>query len=150
MFVGVSPDNLLVHVRARTAAAERAFGVTINQYKVGGRQFRANNRNPAVPADLHVQFVSGLSNYDVIKAAVTCTPAPGSVCGYDGGDFRSAYDISGNGSGQTVGFTLWGQALPQSDFTDLRRRHRHDPDHGRPARRRRPRLHPGRRLDDGE
>jgi hypothetical protein len=115
--VGVSPDNLLVHVRGRTAAAERAFGVTINQYKVGGRQFQANNRNPAVPSDLRVRFVSGMSNYDVIKPAVTCTPDPGSVCGYDGGDFRSAYDISGDGSGQTVGFTLWGQAVPQSDFT---------------------------------
>jgi kumamolisin len=114
---GVSPDNLLVHVRGRTAAVQHAFGVTINQYKAGGREFHANNRNPAVPTDLHVQFVSGLSNYDVIKAAVTCTPNPGSECGYDGGDFRSAYDISGDGSGQTVGFTLWGQALPQSDFT---------------------------------
>jgi hypothetical protein len=114
---GVSQDNLLVHLRTRTAAAERAFGVVINDYKAGSREFHANDRNPAVPADLHVGFVSGLSSYDVFKPAITCTPDPGSECGYDGSDFRAAYDISGDGGGQTLGFTLWGQGLPQADFT---------------------------------
>src|SRR5215467_6096370 len=49
---GVSPDNLLVHVRARSGDAERAFGVKINNYSTGrGRQFFANDRDPTVPAD---------------------------------------------------------------------------------------------------
>src|SRR5207244_11076667 len=30
--------------------------------------------------------------------------------------FRSAYDSPGDGKGQTVGFTLWGRSLPQSDY----------------------------------
>jgi Pro-kumamolisin, activation domain len=113
---GVSPDNLLVHVRARTVDAERAFGVTINDYSVGRRKFHANDRNPSVPADLSVHWVSGLSSYDLFKPATTCTPKP-VKCGYDGGDFRAAYNISGDGKGQTLGFTLWGRELPQSDFT---------------------------------
>jgi kumamolisin len=113
---GSSPDNLLIHVRGRTVAVERAFGVTINDYQSGGRVFHSNDRNPTVPANLHVNFVSGLSNYDLYKPAITCTPNPGSKCAFDGGDFRSMYDISGDGKGRTLGFTLWGGELPQTDF----------------------------------
>jgi kumamolisin len=114
---GVSRDNLLVHVRATTARAERAFSVRINDYAVGRHKFHANDRNPSVPAVLNVHWVSGLSSYDVFKPAITCTPEPGSKCAYDGGDFRAAYDVSGDGKGQTLGFTLWGRQLPQSDYT---------------------------------
>ncbi len=114
---GVSRDNLLVHVRASAAAAERAFGVTINDYLADGREFHANAGAPSVPADLNVQWVSGLSNYQVFKPALTCIKVPKEKCGYDGGDFRAAYDISGDGKGQTLGFTLWGESLPQSDYT---------------------------------
>ncbi len=115
---GTSPDNLLVHVRARSGDAERAFGVTINDYSTGrGHEFFANDRDPSVPADLSIKWVSGLSNEVIGKPAISCTPAPGSKCGFDGADFRSAYDLVGDGTGQTLGFTLWGQELPQSDFT---------------------------------
>lgn len=112
---GVSPDNLLVYVRASAAAIEHAFGVTINTYTLAGREFHANDRNPSAPADLSIEAVSGLSNYDVAQAATTCT---GSVCGYNGTDFRTAYNVSGDGKGQTIGFTLWGTGLPQIDYTN--------------------------------
>jgi subtilase family serine protease len=111
---GVSPDNLLVYVRASTIAAEHAFGVAIKTYTFAGREFHANDRNPSVPAGLSIQAVSGLSNYYVPEAATTCT---GSVCAYNGTDFRTAYNVSGDGKGQTIGFTLWGTGLPQSDYT---------------------------------
>ena len=38
-------------------------------------------------------------------------------CGYFGTDFRTAYDLTGTGEGQTIGFTLWGETVPQSDYT---------------------------------
>ena len=114
---GVSSDNLLIHVQAPVIDVERAFGVTINDYTHDGRTFHSNDSSPIVPAGLNVNWVSGLSNYDVFKPASTCEVNPPNKCGYDGGDFRAAYDVSGNGNGQTIGFTLWGEELPQSDFT---------------------------------
>lgn len=113
---GTTADNLLVHVRASAKAAEQAFGVSINDYTAEGRSFHSNDHDPIVPAGLNVSWVSGLSNFDVFKTNSTCTPNPGSKCGYDGGDFRAAYDIPGDGKGTTIGFTLWGESLPQSDY----------------------------------
>jgi Pro-kumamolisin, activation domain len=110
-----SRDNSLVHVRASTAAVEHAFATAINDYVLGGREFYANAKGPSVPSNLHVGWVSGLSNYEVAKAATTCV---GFVCGYNGSDFRAAYNLSGDGVGQTLGFTLWGQRLPQSDYAE--------------------------------
>jgi hypothetical protein len=112
--IGSSRDNLLVYGRASVATAERAFSVAINNYALDGRKFHANDRNPLVPANLDVHYISGLSNFDVFKPAISCTPEP--KCGYDGGTFRSAYDIVGNGKGQSIGFTLWGKALVQADY----------------------------------
>lgn len=106
---GATSDNLLVHVRASTTDLEHAFGVAINDYQTGSRVFHANAQPPSVPADLDINWISGLSNADVYHANVT-------KGGFDGSDFRSGYDITGDGSGQTIGFTLWGPQLPQSDF----------------------------------
>jgi Pro-kumamolisin, activation domain/Bacterial Ig-like domain (group 3)/Subtilase family len=106
---GASPDNLLVHVHAKTSDIEHAFGVTINDYKTGNRVFHANDRPPSIPDNLNINWVSGLSDADVYHANTT-------KGGFDGSDFRSGYDITGDGAGQTIGFTLWGPQLPQSDF----------------------------------
>jgi hypothetical protein len=113
---GVSSDRLLVHVRGSAAQVEHAFAIKLDNFRAGGRTFRSNDRALTVPADLGINSVGGLSTYQVLKPAVTCTPNPGSKCGYDGGDFRSAYNVVGDGTGQTLGFTLWGESLPQSDY----------------------------------
>ncbi|HEY5196800.1 MAG TPA: protease pro-enzyme activation domain-containing protein, partial [Solirubrobacteraceae bacterium] len=117
---GVSPDNLLVYTRTTAATAEQAFAVKLDTFRANGRTFRANDRAPRVPAGLDIASVSGLSTYNVYVPALTCQvspPAPPGRCGLDGSDFASAYDVVGDGKGQTLGFTLWGQALPQSDYT---------------------------------
>lgn len=44
--IGVSPDNLLIHVRTTVGRAERALGVTINDYRYNGRDFYSNDRDP--------------------------------------------------------------------------------------------------------
>jgi kumamolisin len=110
---GVSPDNLLIHAQTTVRGAEQAFAVAINDYTYNGRTFYANDRDPNVPSGLNISWVSGLNNYDVFKAARSAVASNG---GLEGSDFRTAYDISGNGSGRTIGFTLWGETLPQSDY----------------------------------
>ncbi len=119
---GASPDGALVHVSGSTAAVERAFGVTINNYTYSGREFYANDRAPSIPASLHVAWIGGLSNYNSFhfdNSADHCVNRKSEpvFCGYFGSDFRTAYDLTGSGEGQTVGFTLWGESVPQSDYT---------------------------------
>ena len=113
-----SATNLVVHATGSVKTLEHAFGVTIYDYNQNGRSFHANNHNPTVPAGLDVNWVSGLSNFNVYKVfhTDTCEVNPPNKCGYDGKDFRSGYDVAGNGSGQTLGLTLWGEHLPQSDY----------------------------------
>jgi kumamolisin len=110
---GVSPDNLLVHVQARVKDAEQAFGVAINDYSYNGRTFYSNDRDPTVATGLNISWITGLNSYDVFRVLKPAVAANG---GLEGSDFRKAYDISGNGSGRTIGFTLWGETLPQSDY----------------------------------
>jgi kumamolisin len=112
---GVSGDHLLVYARASAAVAERAFGVAIGNYRLGGRAFRATDRDPTVPAGLDIESVSGLSNYNVYQSDTTCTKGK---CGFNGNDWRTIYNVTGNGDGQTIGFTLWGRSLPQSDYNE--------------------------------
>jgi kumamolisin len=107
--VRVSPDNLLVKAKATVSDLERVFNVQIDNYQHNGREFYANDRDPSVPAGLNINWVSGLSNFNVYRDQFT-------LGGLDGGDFRTAYDVSGNGLGQTIAFTNWGMPVPQSDF----------------------------------
>jgi kumamolisin len=113
--IGTSPDNSIVHALAPTSVIEHTFATKIDNYALGGREFYANVSGPSLPSDLRVNWVGGLSNYEVAKAADTCAE---SRCGYNGNDFRSAYDLTGSGEGQTIGFTLWGRELPESDYTE--------------------------------
>ncbi len=118
--VGASPDNSLVHVDASTAAVERALAVNINNYAFQGREFYATDRAPSIPSSLHVDWIGGLSSYNSFHydSADHCVSKSEPVfCGYFGTDFRAAYDLSGSGEGQTIGFTLWGKSVPQSDYT---------------------------------
>jgi Pro-kumamolisin, activation domain/Bacterial Ig-like domain (group 3) len=113
-----SATNLIVHAKGPVKTLQRAFGVTINNYVRNGRAFHANDRDPTVPAGLDVHWISGLSNFNVYKPfhVDTCEVNPPNKCGYDGSTFDQAYDVVGNGSGQTLGLTLWGAPLPQADY----------------------------------
>ncbi len=126
--VSTSPDNLLITVQGTTTQAEGAFGTRINDYQLGGRTVRANAADPAVPAGLDIRAVSGFATlhqfhiyHTVLAPARTVTGTRSRAVrsgGYFPGDFRTAYNVTsvGDGSGQTVGFTLWGAGLPQSDL----------------------------------
>ena len=118
---GVSPDHLLVTVHAATRQFELAIGVTINDYNVSGRAFRANDRDPVIPANLDIRAISGLSTLHHFHTALAHPTTRVSAVrsgGYYPNDFRAAYNMEpvGDGSGQTIGLTLWGAPVAQSDL----------------------------------
>jgi subtilase family serine protease len=127
--VYVSPDNLIITMRGPTARVAAAFKVAIDDYRAPNRGvFYSNDRDPSVPASLSIQSVSGLNDY--IQFHTLAAPRmpraarsraenmrPG---GYYPSDFRTAYDVAGHGydgTGQTIGLTLWGVPVPDSDLS---------------------------------
>jgi kumamolisin len=119
----VSPERLYVTVQGRTSQVERALGVTINDYSLLGRSFFSNDRDPAVPSNLHIRAISGLTTIERIQPALNpqglrsnCASSFGAC--YIPSDFQAAYGAShiGDGSGQTIALTLWGARVPQSDL----------------------------------
>jgi kumamolisin len=113
---GVSADNLIVSVAATTAVAERAFAVTVNEYSDGERTFFANDIAPSVPVDSSVRWVTGLDDYTVARSFVEPSFRSG---GYFPSDFQKGYNTGSATSAQSIGFTLWGAPLVQSDLTQF-------------------------------
>jgi len=113
----VSPDHLLVTVQGTTGAVERALGVRINDYHAQGRDFRSNDRDATAPAGLDIRAISGLSTLRRFHTKLTHASTFRSG-GYYPNDFRAAYNVGpiGDGSGQTIGLTLWGAPVAQSDL----------------------------------
>ena len=124
----VSPDNLIVSARADTATVEHAFAVTVNDYRNGSRTFFSNDVAPTVPGGLNVHWISGLDDSVVAKtfAAPALGPSPAAVPsgGYRPSDFQQGYNVNGvaltpahRANDESIGFTLWGAPLQQSDLT---------------------------------
>jgi hypothetical protein len=112
---------LTTTVRAATQTIERALAVHLSDYRFEGRTFFATRDNPTIPTRLGVQSVVGLDNF----AHQVADPVR-RFASRDGGyfplDFRNAYDVTGHGIsglGQTIGLTLWGAPVPNSDFQKL-------------------------------
>jgi kumamolisin len=123
---GVSPDNLIVSAEATTATAERAFRVTVNDYKNGSRTFFSNDVAPSVPAGLSVHWISGLNDSIVLKRFASPIPAAVPSGGYRPSDFQQGYNVNGvplspvhRANDESIGFTLWGAPLQQSDLTQF-------------------------------
>jgi subtilase family serine protease len=121
----VSPDNLIVGVRATTATAERAFRVSLHDYRQGNRTLYANDVAPSVPADSSVRWVTGLDDFATLHHFADTAVGPAfRAGGYFPSDFRKAYGVSsvplspsGVTNDETIGLTLWGAPLLQSDLT---------------------------------
>jgi len=109
------PNRMLVEVTGRAADVEKAFQVTLREYRhpTEDRTFFAPDREPSVDAALPILHVSGMDNYvkpralSHLRAAGAARPASGSGPGgsYAGNDFQAAY-VPGTtltGAGQSVG-----------------------------------------------
>ncbi|MDB5075989.1 MAG: hypothetical protein JWO42_2168 [Chloroflexi bacterium] len=130
----VSADGLTISVSGPTLAVEHALGVPINTYlSKAGVTFFANAADPVVPTALGITSVSGLNSiarfhtlsHAAIKAQLQKAQLRARTVPL-GGDFpnafRAAYDVANHGydgTGQTIGFTLWGAPLPNSDLTNF-------------------------------
>ena len=132
----VAPNNLLVTVQGSTSTVERALGVGINDYTVPGRGFYANDRDATVPSGLDIRAISGLSTlrrFHIMRpisrhSARTRGNSFESACALDSNgqtqpcyyprDFQAAYNMGsvGDASNQTIGLTLWGPPVAQSDL----------------------------------
>ncbi len=128
---GLHADRMLVDVRGRVAAIQKAFHVKMLLYRhrKGNRNFYAPNTAPKVSLALPIQAISGLSNYYTPQTIFTKDGAKqgskypvvnsGSTDGYyNGNDLRLAYlpHVSLNGHGQKVGILEFAQLPhPSSD-----------------------------------
>jgi len=126
--VGLTQDNLWVKAQGSTQQVAHAFGVSINDYRAGGRTFYANDRAPVVPANLHVSGITGLDNYAVLRTALSTSRRPARSPAVDAGpampadgycpaNFSQTYDIHQTAPAQVIGMVLWGAPLVQSDLT---------------------------------
>lgn len=114
----VSGNRALITLRGSSAAFSSALHVTINDYRgPTGLHFFSNDRDPSLPASLGVSALSGLNDIPHLRTAIRPgAPARASADGYTPSDFRTAYNVTTDGTGQTIGFTLWGAPLPDSDL----------------------------------
>ncbi|HEX4491248.1 MAG TPA: protease pro-enzyme activation domain-containing protein [Acidimicrobiia bacterium] len=110
----VSPDRLLVSVQGSTDAIERAFSVSVGDYREGARDFYSNDVAPAVPASLGIRWISGLDDYAVARSYAVAAVRGG---GFFPHDFQTGYNTGGRTTTQGIGFTLWGAPVQQSDLT---------------------------------
>jgi subtilase family serine protease len=122
-------NRLVLDVAGPAAATQRAFQVRMNNYQHPreSRQFMCPDGNPAVPANLPVVTVEGLSDYylphplsrPVKPQTVKPMAGTGPSGYYAGNDFRNAY-IPGTpltGKGQTVGLLQF-SSYYKSDITN--------------------------------
>jgi hypothetical protein len=66
------PDRLIVDLEGQVATIERAFGVTINSYQLGATTFFANDREPAIPANLNGEILAviGLNDMERMQPSI--------------------------------------------------------------------------------
>jgi subtilase family serine protease len=105
-----SDNRLTLTVRGTRGQAESAFGVTIDDYLMGTRQFHAIDTNPGIPAALAplIRSVSGFSNLaqpqpagtpmSIAKAYNGALTPPGPTAGTGPGVLPPGI----NGAGQTI------------------------------------------------
>jgi subtilase family serine protease len=135
-------DGTIVSLHGSTAAVAGALHISINDYRSPrGFTFYANNQDATLPAALGAIAVDGLNDIprfhalnQVARKALFRTAAQKAQTqqtrnrafnqgfGFWPADFRAAYDVAGHGydgTGQVIGFTLWGAPVPNSDFINM-------------------------------
>jgi|GEM_PF-987912 len=98
-------NRLLVDVAAPAATIEKAFHVTINNYKMDGRTFFSNDREPTIPAQLDgiVEAVLGMNNWEVAQpASAGRLPEPNGPIYADGPVVASGPSAHADGSLQKL------------------------------------------------
>jgi kumamolisin len=100
-------NRLTITARGTRADAERAFGVSIDDYRLGRRTFYASDRDPAVPRRLapSIRSISGLSSNPPWHHFDLPAPTPQAMAkAYGAGSMVSLRPLAGpvNGAGQFI------------------------------------------------
>jgi len=75
-----SPNHLTLTVRTQRAQVERTFALRINDYRIGQREFYANDRDPALPPQI-ASLVLGISGFsDLAQPRITDDSCKGDEC----------------------------------------------------------------------
>ena len=132
--------SVVDHVLHTSLSAYRENTTMQDGIKVPAHDVFANTKNPVVPARLGVRTITGMSNVGCSSprcssSSTRCTPRRRALRrssdvhtssshtrsgGYFGRDLRAMYDITNTtnyGTGQTMGYTLWGAAENQAAMT---------------------------------
>jgi Pro-kumamolisin, activation domain len=94
------PNRMLVDLAGPVSTIEKAFGVQINNYRLGGKTFFANAHDPVVPKSISgaVQSVEGLSNLQTMFPASPTAHEPASPAYSPGPVVRAGAHAAANGS----------------------------------------------------
>jgi kumamolisin len=86
--------DIVAAAPARTVAT--FFATPIDRHREGGRVFYAARFEPLLPAALHAQFVSGLSNYHLLHSHLRRNPQAvvGGNFSWSPADLATAYDLN--------------------------------------------------------
>jgi kumamolisin len=115
-----SSNRLTITVQGTRAQAERAFGVSIDNYQLGSRTFRANSTEPLILSSLGsmIRSVSGFSN--LAQPHPSGSPAPANPT-----SFEIAYNGvltpagTGNSGGLPPGINGAGQNIALIEFDNF-------------------------------
>ena len=90
--VQLVPNHLYVYAQASVATFSKLLNVQINDYRAGGQTFYAPDRVPTLPATVSgdVNWISGLSNEDILQTFNVVQPGSGSKAGSDKAPVRPA------------------------------------------------------------
>ena len=98
---GRSADNTLIDVAGSVTTVERAFNVTVNQYRNDkGQSYYANDREPQIPTELSglVLALHGLENeprwHNNVAPAASPNVGSGPATGYTPAELRGAYNVN--------------------------------------------------------
>jgi len=112
----IAPNRLLIDAYGTVANVERAFAITLADYKAGNRTVYAPTSEPSIPRTLGglILNIGGLddaANYHPLDSRIATgrmMPLPGPAGGYTPSELRTAYDANSlinngdNGGSQTV------------------------------------------------
>lgn len=110
-------NHLVIDAKGPAGTMERAFGVSINNYRAAGRSFIANDSDVQLPASIQsvVGGVSGLNDYLQLQPHLRATQnqghfwwGPSKPVGFTPQQIASAYDFTG---AYSAGYTGAGQTL---------------------------------------
>jgi kumamolisin len=120
-FAATAPGRAAVHLTGTVAAMRAAFGVTLQQQKVGGKNFRVRQGTITLPRELsaHIVAVLGLDDRPQAEPHFRCLASSSPHAhAFNPIEIARLYDFPANATaaGQTIGILEFGGGLRRDDL----------------------------------